>query len=353
MELRDLGFSDWFNKRHKEIHQPEHSIARIVAVDKNIYTIRNTETEMPAEITGKIMHGAESNLDFPAVGDWVYVQYFNDNTLAIIYEILPRKSLLKRKVAGKKIEHQPIASNIDTAFIVQSVDFDFNLRRLERYLTMVNEGNIEPVILLSKSDLISPGNLKQKISEVKSMNPDYKIIAFSNKTNIGLEKIKKIMERGKTYCLLGSSGVGKTTFLNKLIGEDVFTTGTVREKDGKGRHITARRQLIILKQGGMIVDTPGMRELGNIGVSLGLNKTFKDIIRQGKNCHFKNCTHINEPGCSVLEAVDKGELSKKRYQNYLKMRKESDYYEMSYLEKRKKDKDFGKMIKKAKKKPNL
>ena len=349
MELKDLGFSGWFQERFGDSQQLEYSLARIIAVNKDNYIIRNEKAEVQAEITGKIVYGAESNLDLPTVGDWVYVQYFNEYTFAIIHKILPRKSLLKRKVAGKKIEYQLIASNIDIAFIVQSTDCNFNLRRLERYLIMVNESNIKPVILLSKRDLISPEDLKQEISEIKSMNPDYEIIAFSNKTGEGLEEIQKILKQGKTYCLLGSSGVGKTTLLNRLIGKNIFATSAVREKDGKGRHITARRQLTILEQGGLIIDTPGMRELGNIGVNTGLNETFIDIVNLAKNCRFRDCTHINEPGCSVVKAVNKGELSLKRYQSYLNLRKESEYYEMSYMEKRKKDKNFGKLIKETKK----
>ncbi len=349
MKLVDLGFSGWFQERLKEIQKLEYSLARVTAVNKDKYTIRNEESEVPAEVTGKLMFGAESSLDLPAVGDWVYVQYFNENTLAIIHEILPRKSLLKRKVAGKKIDYQPIASNIDIAFIMQSVDFDFNLRRLERYLIMVNESHITPIILLSKSDLISADNLEQKISTIKNTNPGCEIIAFSNKTGTGLDEIKRIVKLGQTYCLLGSSGVGKTTLINRLIGKNVLATDAVREKDGKGRHVTARRQLIILEQGGLIIDTPGMRELGNIGAQTGLDKTFKDIIDLAQDCHFKDCTHVNEPGCAVRNAVESGKLSEKRYQNYLKTRKESEYYEMSYLERRNKEKKFGKLIKVAKK----
>ncbi len=348
MKLKDLGFTDWFQGRLKESRQSEHSLARVVAVNKDNYIIRNEEEEIPAELTGKLMYGAESNLDLPTVGDWVYVQYFNENTFAIIHETFPRKSLLKRKVAGKKIEYQIVASNINTAFIVQSADFDFNIPRLERYLIMVNEGNIEPVILLSKRDLISDENLGQQILEIKNMNPNYEIIAFSNKTGEGLDRIQEILRPGKTYCLLGTSGVGKTTLINRLIGKEIFATGAVREKDGKGRHVTARRQLIILEHGGMIIDTPGMRELGNIEISAGLNETFSLIANLAQNCRFKDCTHTEEPGCCVKKAVKDGELSAKRYQNYLKIRKESEYYETSYLERRKKDKKFGKICKEAK-----
>ncbi len=348
MKREDLGFSGWFRERLDESRPPEYCIARIIAVNKDNYIIRNEKEEIPAEMAGRLMYDAESNLDLPAVGDWVYVQYFNENTLAIIHEIFPRKSILKRKVAGKKIEYQPISANIDMAFIVQSADHDFNLRRLERYLTMVHEGNIKPVILLSKSDLISDEKLEQEIFEIKSMNPSYEVVAFSNKTGEGLDKIRRILKPGKTYCLLGTSGVGKTTLINKLMGKDIFMTKTVREKDGKGRHVTARRQLIILEQGGMIIDTPGMRELGNIGVDAGLTETFNDIADLAQNCRFKNCTHTDEPGCSVIKAVRDGVLSSKRYQNYLKIRKESEYYERSYLERRKRDKKFGKMCKEAK-----
>ena len=175
----------------------------------------------------------------------------------------------------------------------------------------------------------------------ESLKKDYDIFIFSNKTGEGLNEIKSSIKSGLTYCLLGSSGVGKTTLLNSLIGQNVYATGVVREEDGKGRHITARRQLSILEQGGLIIDTPGMRELGSIGVHAGLNETFKDIVKMTKNCRFKNCTHTSEPGCFVLQAVERGEISAKRYQNYLRIRKESEYYELSYLEKRKKDKNFG------------
>jgi ribosome biogenesis GTPase len=347
MKFKDLGFNDWFKARSPE-SQHEYSLARVSAVNKNNYLIRNEDTEIPAEITGKIMYEAETNLDLPTVGDWVSVEYFNQDTFAIIHNILQRKSLLKRKVAGKEIKYQPIASNIDVAFIVQSVDFDFNLRRLERYLIMINEGHIQPIILLSKSDLIPPKELEEEIVAINSINPNCEIIAFSNLTGEGLETVQKMLKSGQTYCLLGSSGVGKTTLINRLIGKDIFATDAVREKDGKGRHITARRQLIILEQGGLIIDTPGMRELGNIGVSTGIKETFKDIFQLGQACRFKDCTHTEEPGCSVIHAIKTGELSEKRYQNYLKVRKESEFFEMSYLERRKKEKAFGKMCREVK-----
>jgi ribosome biogenesis GTPase len=346
-QLSHLGFNEWFQKKISEAQDSAYRLARVTAVNKDNYLIRNQKCEVLAEVTGKLLYSAESSLTFPVVGDWVQVQYFDDESFAIIHQILPRRSLLKRKVAGKKIEYQPIAANIDTAFIMQSLDFNFNLPRLERYLVMVNESHIQPVVVLSKRDLISKEKLIQNISEIKNLYQHYNIIAFSNNTGEGLDEIRKSIKKGHTYCLLGSSGVGKTTLLNNLIGENIYRTSTVREKDGRGRHITARRQMIILEQGGLIIDTPGMREMGNIDVKEGINDTFKDIITLSQNCRFKNCTHLNEPGCSVIKAVESGKLMAEHYQNYLKIRKESEYHEMSYLEKRKKDKAFGKFCKQA------
>ena len=347
MKLEDLGFNDWFQKHLGNTRPLESSLTRVVAVNKEFYTIRNKEADIPAEVTGKLMYTAESSLDLPIVGDWVRVEYYNEYERAIIHEILPRKSLLKRKAAGKKIEYQSIASNIDVAFIMQSAEFDFNIPRLERYLTMVHESDIQPVILLSKCDLISSEDLENKIQTINVTNPGYIIIAFSNKSGEGLPDIHKQIKRGFTYCLMGSSGVGKTTLINKLIGEDIYATESVREKDGKGKHVTARRQLIILEQGGLIIDTPGMRELGNIGVETGIQETFAEIFDMAKDCRFKNCTHTDEPDCAVTRAVQNRDLSATRYQNYLKIRKESEFYGMSYLEKRKKDKKFGKLCKEA------
>jgi ribosome biogenesis GTPase len=345
VNLRDLGFNNWFREKLSKSDYTEKDLARIIAVNKDNYIIKNSETELLAEITGKVIYGAESSLDLPAVGDWVYVQYFDNNTFAIINEILPRKTLLKRKVAGKRIDYQPIAANIDIAFIMQSLDLNFNIKRLERYLIMANESDIRPVILLSKIDLNSAEKLEQAIGEIKSKNHNYDILALSNKSGDGLNKVKGFIKPGMTYCLLGSSGVGKTTLINNLIGQNIYATNTVREKDDRGRHVTARRQLIFLDAGGMIIDTPGMRELGHIEVHKGLDKTFTEIQNLSQSCRFKNCTHEKEPGCSIINAVRSGELSEQHYQNYLKIRKEARYYEMSYLERRKRDKAFGKICK--------
>ncbi|MCK5033809.1 MAG: ribosome small subunit-dependent GTPase A, partial [Calditrichia bacterium] len=297
------------------------------------------------EITGKLLFNADSGTNLPAVGDWVLVQYFDDNTFAIIHEILPRKSILKRKVSGKNIDFQVLAANIDTAFIVQSLDSNYNLRRLERYLVMINESKIKPVVLLSKSDLISESELQNNIEEIKKINQTIEIIPFSNISEAGLKSISNILNKGKTYCLLGSSGVGKTSLLNKLIGEEKYDVKSIREKDDRGRHTTTRRQLIFMENRSMIIDTPGLRELGIFNMDEGLNETFNEITHIAEQCQFKDCTHTHEKGCAVKQAVENETIDKNRYNNYLKIQKESAFYKMSYLEKRQRDKEFGKMIK--------
>ena len=345
ISLEKLGFDKWFLDNFDPENLEGLVPARVVAVHKDSYTINSGKNDVFAELVGKLLYSAASPIDYPTVGDWVAAKFYDENTFSIIHDILPRKSLLKRKTPGKKIDFQLIAANIDVAFIVQSLDENFNLRRLERYLVMINESHIDPVILLSKSDLLTSEEVASRISGIHQTMPRLHVHPFSNKNESGLEIINDLLNSGRTYCLLGSSGVGKTTLLNNLIGESLFETKTVRAKDGKGRHATTYRQLIMLDCGAMVVDTPGMRELGNFSVETGLDETFAEISELSGKCQFKDCTHVNEKGCAVLDAVEEGRLSEKRYQNFMKMSRESIYNEMSYLEKREKDKQFGKLIK--------
>jgi len=347
MELADLGFDRWFQKKREELQRPDCGVARITRVDRDRYLVRNEENEVQAEPTGKLLFCADSSHDLPCVGDWAFVQYYNDGTLAIIHDLFPRKSFLRRKSAGKEVDYQVIASNVDIAFIIQSCDFNFNLRRMERYLVMVNEGHVQPIILLSKSDLVSTKDIEKRISKIRQAHIDARVIAFSNKTASGLETVQQALEKGKTYCLLGSSGVGKTTLLNHLLGREVFETNPVREKDGRGRHTTARRQLTVLDNGALLIDTPGMRELGMIAVGASIDDSFSDIHELSKDCRFNDCTHTMEVGCAILMAVQSRGLSEERYQSYMKLMKESEFHQMSYVERRKKDRQFGRMIKTA------
>jgi len=349
MIAEHLGFDSWFQERLDHDRLAGHMAVRVTAVNRNNYLVNGGAGDVPAEITGKLRFGTESPLDLPAVGDWVYARVVNSGTMAVIDGILPRRTLLKRKTPGRRIEFQLIAANIDTALIMQSLDADYNIRRLERYLAMANESRIHPVALMSKSDLLTPEQIEVKRAAVEALMPEIEILAFSNTAGAGLEEVRALFVPGKTYCLLGSSGVGKTTLLHHLIGQELFRTQEVRKKDGKGRHTTSRRQLIVLENGAMIIDTPGMRELGNMDISEGLEDTFREITRLAARCRYSDCTHVHEKGCAVRAAVQNGLVSQERYRNYVKMVKESDHYERSYVERRHRDKQFGKFIKSTKK----
>jgi ribosome biogenesis GTPase len=343
--LESIGYSDWFKARADQEKITVHGVARVVSVHKDSYTVTKGGEEMFAELSGNLLYSTESASDLPTTGDWVYADFFDDDTHAIIYDVFPRKTLLKRKTAGKQVDFQLIAANIDVAFIIQSLNDNFNLRRLERYLVMVNEAGIEPVILLSKCDLVSTEELDDVKKKVLSISPQTTVMAFSNVSRENIDSIISLLKKGDSYCLLGSSGVGKTTLLNSIIGNEEFETRPVSKVQSKGRHTTTSRQLVRLESGALIIDTPGMRELGSLSVDDGLDETFSEIVELSKRCKFSNCSHTNEKGCAILAAIESGELSESRYQNYLKMKKESEFNQMSYLEKRKKDKSFGKMVK--------
>jgi ribosome biogenesis GTPase / thiamine phosphate phosphatase len=347
-KLSDMDFDQWFQAHAGNLPQEGRDVARISAVDRASYLIRNQIREVPAELAGKFCFQVESSVDLPCVGDWVTVQYHNNDTAAIIHEVFPRKTFLRRKSAGEEVDFQMIAANIDVAFIVLSCHFDFNVRRLDRYLVMAADGGVEPIVVLTKTDLIDPGELEQKLAAITSSAITARVLALSNITGVGFDEFQQVLVPGRTYCLLGSSGVGKTTILNRLIGQDVFDTKAV-SGTGEGIHTTARRQLIVINQGSMLIDTPGMRELGLLGVSEGVNEGFEDIVQLSLNCRFPNCGHTQEPDCAVRDAVTSGTLTEDRYSSYIKLKKESEYHELSYLGKRKRDRTFGRFIKSAKK----
>ncbi len=318
-------------------------VARVVAVDRDAYRVRRDGVEMPAALAGRFRFTVEAGPELPCVGDWVSIEHA-DTGLAIIHAVLPRQSYLRRKAPGKTVDFQMIAANIDVAFIVQSCQYDFNVRRLERYLVVCREGGIEPVIILSKTDLVSQAEVEGLVAAASAAGSDVPVVPLSTASGEGLEAFHALLEAGKTYCFIGSSGVGKSTLINRLLGRDELDTRAV-SATGEGTHTTSRRQLLVLEDGVMLIDTPGMRELGLLDTSTGLDESFSDIRDLSRACRFSDCTHAREPGCAVRAAIEDGSLSEERYQAYLKLRKEAEHHDASYVERRKKDKDFGRLVK--------
>ncbi|GET24938.1 ribosome small subunit-dependent GTPase A [Prolixibacter sp. NT017] len=349
MNLTDLGYTAQMKTIRKELQLEQFEIGRVVAEHKERYTVRTADGEYEAEITGNMRFTAQGREDFPAVGDWVALTVY-DADFAIIHQLLPRSSVLKRQAVSHSGEVQLIAANIDYAFLVQAVDRDFNLNRLERYLTICYSSNVSPIIVLTKTDLID----EQQIIEIKeSINhriKDVPVLAISNETRQGYEALNNIIEKGKTYCLLGSSGVGKSTLLNNLSGQHRMKTDAISKSTNKGRHVTSHRELTILENGGILIDNPGMREVGIADTTSGLETTFDDIMSLAQHCRFKDCTHTSEAGCAVLGAVEKGEIEEQAYENYMKMEREKNHFESTVAERRKKDKQFGKILKDYQKK---
>lgn len=348
MKLEDLGYNDKLEKYRIDNHLGAFEIGRVISEHKERYIVKTEIGEFEAEITGNLRFSAKNRVDYPAVGDWVALTTF-DSDFSIIHKILPRFSTISRQAVGQFGEIQIIATNIDYALLVQAADRDFNINRLERYLTICYSSKVIPIIVLTKTDLI---NEQVKTEIVESINQRLKnisVFAISNKTQNGYDSLKLIIEKGKTFCMLGSSGVGKSTLLNNLSGRTIMKTDAISQSTCKGVHVTSHRELIVLENGGILVDNPGMREVGIVDTANGLEKTFDIIFNLSQNCKFKDCTHTNEKGCSVLEAVEKGQIDKGSYENYMKMEKEKIHFESSVFEKRKKDKDFGKTLKNYKK----
>ena len=319
--LTPLGWDAAWQKAYDEMSEEHPGLipARIAMETKLNYLVWTADQELPAKITGKLLHDTKRDpLRRPKVGDWIGISLADGGAKAQIRQLLPRRSLLTRKVPGRRNEAQVIASNFDTVFIVQALDDNFNLRRLERCLVMVYEGGAQPVIVLNKSDVC--GNLAERLQEAKTAAGQAPIVALSATTGDGLNHLQPWIRPGQTVAFIGSSGVGKSTLINRLFGSVIQETNTVRERDSKGRHTTVRREMIFLPDAGVVIDTPGMREFHLWFADDGLDAAFADIEAIASDCRFNDCSHSSEPGCAVIEAIGSGKLSGERHRNFLRLR---------------------------------
>ncbi|MDJ0732936.1 MAG: ribosome small subunit-dependent GTPase A [Nostocaceae cyanobacterium] len=323
MNLDYLGWSDFFASSFAPYRLQGFTVGRVAIEHRHTYIIYSEQGELSAKITGKLRHSAAGRQDFPTVGDWVVISNLDKEGSASIQAILPRKSKFSRKIAGNTTEEQIVAANIDTVFLVSGLDGDFNPRRIERYLILAWESGANPVILLNKADLCNC--VEECITQVEAFALGVPIIVLSAAHNQGLAALRSYLQPGKTVALLGSSGVGKSTITNQLKGKAVQVVQPVRQGDDRGRHTTNHRELILLPNGALIMDTPGMREIQIWGGDQGLQETFADIETLGQQCRFRDCQHINEPGCAVQQALETQMLDYSRFLSYQKLQKELEY----------------------------
>jgi ribosome biogenesis GTPase len=344
MTLADLGLAPEYLTDHMSGFLKDYSLGRVMQEHRERYIVTNGENEYEAEITGNLRFTASSREDFPAVGDWVAMTVYDEDQ-AIIHKILPRKSLLQRHSAGKTAGKQVIAANVDSAFIVQSVDNNFNLNRLERYLTICHSAHVDPIVIISKIDLAGEGETGKAITKLKRRHAEVKYFLLSNITLQGLDDLSGILCKGRTYCVLGSSGVGKSSLINNLLKRNILLTGEISRSSNKGKHTTDHRELFILDNGAIIIDNPGMRELGITDDDEGIRTTYQEIFELSLKCRFPDCRHRNEIGCAVLEAVRNGIIDNGSLENFRKITREQAFYNSTVAEKREKDRKFGTMCK--------
>lgn len=344
-QLKALGYNQFFEDARLKLEVDIDHLARVIAEHRGVYEIISLTGKSRAMVEVKRMQTATGRDDFPAVGDWVVVG--DDSSESnVIEDILPRQTTLRKKYNGKD-EAQLMVANVGVVFIVESMDRDYNINRFERYLVLAREGGVKPVIVLNKSDLLTETELASRIEELHQRFSDIDILHSSTMSDDGLNSIAGYIQPGTSYCFLGSSGVGKSSIINKLIDWDIETK-SVGEKTGRGKHTTTARQMYFMDAGGIIIDNPGSREVGIVKFDNGAKEVFADINQIATGCRYRDCGHVSEQGCAVLGAIKSGEIDAAQYENYLRLQKETKHYEMSNYDKRKKDKKFGKFIKNAK-----
>jgi ribosome biogenesis GTPase len=342
------GFDSFYKKEFESFKGSGFEPGRISAEHKERYNVITRYGEIAGEVTGRLLYDTDDPSDFPKTGDWTAVTYFGEDNKCIIHNLLKRRSHFSRGQAGKETGVQVIAANIDYIFIVQSFNTDFSINRIERYIVMAEKGRCVPVIIINKNDLTdNPG---EYLDRIKDRLEDIPLFSISCETGNGFNELKEFIEPGKTYALAGSSGVGKSSIINLLMNDAHQKTAGIRESDGRGRHTTTRRELFLLPGGGIMIDTPGMREFSIRNSDVESADIYSDIAGIAEGCRYKDCSHTHEAGCAVKEALANGIITAGHFENYLKLKKESDYIDSLidknvYLERKKKEKQLHRIIK--------